>query len=45
VSTAQVAARATTGSNLAAVRISIVAMGLGYAMTGADPTIVSTAAP
>ena len=42
MSTAQVAARAAARPNETALRISIVAMGLGYAVTGADPTIVST---
>ena len=42
MSTTQLAARVTASPGQGAVRLSIVAMGLGYAITGADPTILST---
>jgi MFS family permease len=42
VSTTQLAARVAASPGQGAVRLSIVAMGLGYAITGADPTILST---
>ena len=42
MSTTQLAARVAASPGQGAVRLSIVAMGLGYAITGADPTILST---